>query len=98
MIRSTNVSALSFCHVDAKLTFIATHPVIFTKRSTSIIACGNEIYPHTEFTGTLDYEGEIGVIIGKPGFRIDERNAMDYVWGYTIINGEHSQPKNWQIS
>ncbi|KAL1962366.1 hypothetical protein VTN77DRAFT_9779 [Rasamsonia byssochlamydoides] len=63
-----------------------SHPVIFTKRSTSIIASGEEIYPHPEFTHTLDYEGEIGVIIGKAGYRIHEKDAMDYVWGYTIIN------------
>ena len=63
-----------------------THPVIFSKRATSIIADGDEIYPHPGFTETLDYEGEIGVIIGKPGFRISEENAMDHVWGYTIIN------------
>jgi 2-keto-4-pentenoate hydratase/2-oxohepta-3-ene-1,7-dioic acid hydratase in catechol pathway len=63
-----------------------THPVIFTKRFTSIIADGEEIYPHPEFTETIDYEGEIGVIIGKPGFRIAEADAMDHVWGYTIIN------------
>lgn len=63
-----------------------THPVIFTKRFTSIIANGDEIHPHQEFTETADYEGEIGVIIGKPGFRVSEANAMDYVWGYTIIN------------
>ena len=63
-----------------------SHPVIFTKRSTSIVASGHDIYPHPNFTESLDYEGEIGVIIGKPGFAIDEKNAMDYVWGYTIIN------------
>jgi 2-keto-4-pentenoate hydratase/2-oxohepta-3-ene-1,7-dioic acid hydratase in catechol pathway len=63
-----------------------SHPVIFTKRFTSIIADGEEIYPHPEFTQTLDYEGEIGVIIGKPGFRILEEEAMNHVWGYTIIN------------
>ncbi|KAH7066418.1 fumarylacetoacetate hydrolase-like protein [Paraphoma chrysanthemicola] len=63
-----------------------SHPVIFTKRFTSIIADGEEIYPHPGFTDTVDYEGEIGVVIGKPGFRITESNAMDYVWGYTIIN------------
>jgi 2-keto-4-pentenoate hydratase/2-oxohepta-3-ene-1,7-dioic acid hydratase in catechol pathway len=65
---------------------IPTHPVIFTKRSTSIIADGEEILPHADFTKTVDYEGEIGVIIGKAGFRISEEDAMDYVWGYTIIN------------
>jgi 2-keto-4-pentenoate hydratase/2-oxohepta-3-ene-1,7-dioic acid hydratase in catechol pathway len=63
-----------------------THPVIFTKRATSIIAHGEPIFPHPGFTNTADYEGEIGVIIGKSGFRIPEEKAMDYVWGYTIIN------------
>jgi 2-keto-4-pentenoate hydratase/2-oxohepta-3-ene-1,7-dioic acid hydratase in catechol pathway len=65
---------------------IPTHPVIFTKRATSIIANGEEIFPHPGFTETVDYEGEIGVIIGKSGFRIEENEGMDYVWGYTIIN------------
>jgi 2-keto-4-pentenoate hydratase/2-oxohepta-3-ene-1,7-dioic acid hydratase in catechol pathway len=63
-----------------------SHPVIFTKRFTSIIADGEEIYPHPGFTETVDYEGEIGVVIGKPGFRIAESDAMSHVWGYTIIN------------
>lgn len=63
-----------------------THPVIFTKRATSIIASGEEILPHAEFTQTLDYEGEVGVIIGKAGFRIAEEDAMGFVWGYTIVN------------
>lgn len=65
---------------------VPSHPVIFTKRYTSIIADGEDIYAHPEFTSTADYEGEIGVIIGKPGFRIKEEDAMSYVWGYTIIN------------
>lgn len=63
-----------------------THPVIFTKRFTSIIGQSDEIYSHPDFTKTIDYEGEIGVIIGKPGFRISEADAMEHVWGYTIIN------------
>ncbi|KAF2447408.1 hypothetical protein P171DRAFT_429055 [Karstenula rhodostoma CBS 690.94] len=63
-----------------------SHPVIFTKRYTSIVAHGEEILLHPEFTQTADYEGEIGVIIGKAGFRIDERDALDHVWGYTIVN------------
>ncbi|KAH8434332.1 bifunctional fumarylacetoacetate hydrolase/alpha/beta hydrolase family protein [Aspergillus melleus] len=63
-----------------------THPVIFTKRATSIIGPQDEILLHPTFTETVDYEGEIGVIFGKTGFQIPEENAMDYVWGYTIIN------------
>ncbi|KAF4964497.1 hypothetical protein FSARC_7561 [Fusarium sarcochroum] len=63
-----------------------SHPVIFTKRATSIIAHGEDILPHPDFSQTVDYEGEIGVIIGKAGFRVEEADAWDYVWGYTIIN------------
>lgn len=63
-----------------------SHPVIFTKRATSIIADGEEILPHEGFTLTVDYEGEIGVIISKSGLGVSAENAWDYVWGYTIIN------------
>ncbi|KAI1175787.1 hypothetical protein F4777DRAFT_295782 [Nemania sp. FL0916] len=63
-----------------------SHPVIFTKRATSIIAHREDILLHEDFTSTADYEGEIGVILSKPGFRITEEDAWDYVWGYTIIN------------
>lgn len=70
-----------------------SNPVIFTKRCTSIVPSGHEIYSHPTFTQSLDYEGEIGVIIGKPGFAIDEENAMDHVWGYTIINDVTAREK-----
>ncbi|KAB2101175.1 hypothetical protein AG0111_0g10617 [Alternaria gaisen] len=63
-----------------------SHPVIFTKRYTSIIADRENVYPHPEFTKTVDYEGEIGVVIGRAGFRISEADAMGHVWGYTIVN------------
>ena len=35
---------------------------------------------------TFDYEGEIGVVIGKHGRHISESDALDYIAGYTIIN------------
>ncbi|KAG5805348.1 hypothetical protein H9Q71_010085 [Fusarium xylarioides] len=41
---------------------------------------------YDKFSQTLDYEGEIGVIIGKTGYRVSETDAWDYVWGYTNIN------------
>lgn len=63
-----------------------THPVLFTKRSTSIVAHGHPIALYPSFTQTLDYEGELGVIIGKSGLGIRKENALEHVWGYTIIN------------
>ena len=70
-----------------------THPVIFTKRATSIIANEDDILVHQNFTSTLDYEGEIGVIIGKGGFQIFEDAAKDHIWGYTIINDVTAREK-----
>ncbi|KAJ9606387.1 hypothetical protein H2200_009348 [Cladophialophora chaetospira] len=63
-----------------------SHPVIFTKRRTSIVPSGANIELDPRFTSTLDYEGEIGVIIGKAGRHVSEKDALTYVWGYTIIN------------
>ncbi|ODN76628.1 hypothetical protein L202_05275 [Cryptococcus amylolentus CBS 6039] len=62
------------------------YPVIFTKRSTSIIGHKHEIYPHPKLTQSLDYEGELAIIIGKPGIGISREDAWDHVWGATIIN------------
>ena len=70
-----------------------THPVIFTKRATSIIANEEDILLHDDFTQTLDYEGEIGVIVGQGGFNISESEAEQHVWGYTIINDVTAREK-----
>ena len=51
------------------------------------------MYPHPKFTQTLDYEGEIGVIVSKAGFQISESDAIDFVWGYTIINDVTAREK-----
>lgn len=70
-----------------------THPVVFTKRATSIVANEEDILLHENFTDTLDYEGEIGVIIGKGGFQISQERAADHIWGYTIINDVTAREK-----
>ncbi|NIR25919.1 MAG: fumarylacetoacetate hydrolase family protein, partial [Gammaproteobacteria bacterium] len=37
-------------------------------------------------TSKLDWEVELGVVIGRSGKNITEEEAMDYVFGYTVIN------------
>src|ERR1700709_2473473 len=61
-------------------------PVVFTKPAATVIAIGDPIDPHTDITSALDYEGEIGVIIGKRASKVSRADALDYVWGYTLIN------------
>jgi 2-keto-4-pentenoate hydratase/2-oxohepta-3-ene-1,7-dioic acid hydratase in catechol pathway len=61
-------------------------PVVFTKAPSTVVGPGAEIDPHTGVTSELDYEAELGVIIGRGGRGIDAATALDHVWGYTIIN------------
>ncbi len=65
---------------------VPEYPVVFTKPAATIIATGDRIDPHTDITAALDYEGEIGVIIGKRASKVSRAEATDYVWGYTLIN------------
>jgi 2-keto-4-pentenoate hydratase/2-oxohepta-3-ene-1,7-dioic acid hydratase in catechol pathway/pimeloyl-ACP methyl ester carboxylesterase len=62
------------------------YPAVFTKPAATVIASGDPIDPHTDITSALDYEGEIGVIIGKRAAKVSKADALDYVWGYTLIN------------
>jgi 2-keto-4-pentenoate hydratase/2-oxohepta-3-ene-1,7-dioic acid hydratase in catechol pathway len=34
----------------------------------------------------VDYEAELGVIIGRPAHDVSVQDALDYVWGYTVVN------------
>jgi len=61
-------------------------PVIFTKRASSIVGAGTPIYTHPNVTSSPDYEGELGVIIGKAGLAVPKEKAWDYIWGAVIVN------------
>ena len=39
-----------------------------------------------DLTTQVDYEAELGVIMGKPARNVHVRDALDYVWGYTVVN------------
>ncbi|UGQ11857.1 alpha/beta fold hydrolase [Yinghuangia sp. ASG 101] len=65
---------------------VPRHPVVFTKPAASVIASGDVVDPHTDITQALDYEGEIGVIIGRTCSKVGRDEAMDHVWGYTLVN------------
>lgn len=61
-------------------------PVVFTKPASSVIGPGATIPRHANVTSQLDYEAELGVVIGKSGRGIKRADAMDHVFGYTVIN------------
>ena len=64
---------------------IPTEPLIFLKPPTAVI--GHEdtiIYPPS--SQRVDYEGELGVIIGKATHNITKEKANNYILGYTCLN------------
>ncbi|WFS62325.1 fumarylacetoacetate hydrolase family protein [Pseudodesulfovibrio thermohalotolerans] len=63
-----------------------TAPVYFSKRVFNPIGHEGVVERHEGLTEKLDYEAELGVIIGKEGRDIPSEDALDHVFGYTIIN------------
>ncbi|MEM9221221.1 MAG: fumarylacetoacetate hydrolase family protein [Pseudomonadota bacterium] len=65
---------------------VPTAPVIFTKATTSVCGPGDGVKASLDPTQSVDYEGELGVVVGKRAFGVKEADAFDYVFGYTVIN------------
>ncbi|MDH5354056.1 MAG: fumarylacetoacetate hydrolase family protein [Gammaproteobacteria bacterium] len=65
---------------------VPQHPIVFSKVPESVTGPDTLIEYDPAISSAIDYEVELAVIIGKPGRGISRENAMDHVWGYTIIN------------
>ncbi|GCE10160.1 fumarylacetoacetate hydrolase family protein [Tengunoibacter tsumagoiensis] len=61
-------------------------PVFFTKAPTTVNAPFGSIIIDPEVSTEIDWEVELGVIIGKAGKNISAHEAMNYVFGYTVLN------------
>jgi 2-keto-4-pentenoate hydratase/2-oxohepta-3-ene-1,7-dioic acid hydratase in catechol pathway len=61
-------------------------PIIFSKPPTTVTATNTEIIKNTKLTSQLDWECELAVIISKKGKYVSKLEALDYVFGYTVIN------------
>jgi 2-keto-4-pentenoate hydratase/2-oxohepta-3-ene-1,7-dioic acid hydratase in catechol pathway len=65
---------------------VPTRPVIFAKFSSALSNPGDTITWYADTTKEVDYEAELGVIIGKPCRRVSQAEALAYVGGYTCVN------------
>ncbi|MBW1802167.1 MAG: fumarylacetoacetate hydrolase family protein [Deltaproteobacteria bacterium] len=60
-------------------------PLLFLMPPSSVIGPGESIiYP--EGVNRVDYEGELGIVIGKEARKVTEEEALNYVHGYTAVN------------
>jgi 2-keto-4-pentenoate hydratase/2-oxohepta-3-ene-1,7-dioic acid hydratase in catechol pathway len=79
---------------------IPEHPIFFTKSSTTIVGPGVPVVASADWTNSVDYEVELAVVIGTGGRGITKADALDHVFGYTIVNDVTSrtlqhQHKQW---
>lgn len=65
---------------------VPSHPVIFTKATTSVCGPNDVVKGSLDPTGSVDYECELAFVIGKRAFQVSKADAYDHVFGYTIVN------------
>ena len=73
-------------HVDEEGTDPPRAPLVFAKFPTSVIGDGAEIRWDPGLTGQVDWEAELGVVMGRRARQVSEAEALDHVLGYTCLN------------
>ncbi|MGI5143965.1 MULTISPECIES: fumarylacetoacetate hydrolase family protein [unclassified Streptomyces] len=71
----------------------AEHPTIFPRYADSQTGQGGPLLKPAE-TEEFDYEGELAVVIGRPGRRISRTAALNHVAGYSVYND--GSVRDWQ--
>jgi 2,4-diketo-3-deoxy-L-fuconate hydrolase len=64
---------------------IPEHPVVFFKAQTCIVGANDNVMVPAEST-QLDWEVELGVVIGRTARHVAEKDALRYVAGYCVVN------------
>jgi 5-oxopent-3-ene-1,2,5-tricarboxylate decarboxylase/2-hydroxyhepta-2,4-diene-1,7-dioate isomerase len=79
--------ALNYADHAAELAFTKRpdHPILFIKNPSSLVG---HLAPVVRPAGVeyMHYEGELGVVIGRPARRVRRAEALHYVSGYTVCN------------
>lgn len=65
---------------------IPTKPIMFAKFSSSVVGPFDTIHAIPDVTQRVDYEAELGVVIGKTASRVAAENALEHVFGYTVVD------------
>lgn len=68
-------------------------PLVFTRFSDSVVGHGEPLRK-SSLTQKYDFEGELAVIIGRPGYKIERAHAMNHVAGYSCFND--GSVRDWQ--
>lgn len=78
--------ATEFAAYSADTETVPEHPIVFTKAPESLCGAEDTIEVLHDVASSLDYEVELGVVVGRDGAAIPVRDAPSYVAGYTVVN------------
>jgi 2-keto-4-pentenoate hydratase/2-oxohepta-3-ene-1,7-dioic acid hydratase in catechol pathway len=70
------------------------HPTIFNKQSTCVTGPTDPVHV-PKVSHVLDYEGELGVVIGRRGRHVSRDDAVDYIAGYLVV--DDVTVRDWQF-
>ena len=62
------------------------YPIMFTKAASCVNGPFADVPHDPEISDKLDWEVELGVVIGRAGHKVAREDALGYVFGYTVIN------------
>lgn len=73
---------------------VPSEPILFNKSSATYCGPNDPIFYSDKMT-KLDWEVELGIIIGKTTLNVSPEQAMDHVFGYTVVNDVSERA--WQL-
>jgi 2-keto-4-pentenoate hydratase/2-oxohepta-3-ene-1,7-dioic acid hydratase in catechol pathway len=78
--------AIEFAAYSSDAEAVPQSPIVFTKAPEALCGAEDPITVRRSVANALDYEVELGVVIGRDGADIPADEALDHVAGYTIVN------------
>ena len=81
-------------HAEETGAKVPSEPIVFMK-ATSCVNGPNDDIEITSYSKKLDWEVELGIVIGKETKNISEKDSSDYILGYCLVND--ISEREWQI-
>jgi 2-keto-4-pentenoate hydratase/2-oxohepta-3-ene-1,7-dioic acid hydratase in catechol pathway len=85
-------------HLAEKAPVEVDEPEFFLKAGQTIAAPDDPVALERDVTRKLDYETELGVVIGRRGRRVDPSQALEHVFGYVVVNDLTARDRQVKVS
>jgi 2-keto-4-pentenoate hydratase/2-oxohepta-3-ene-1,7-dioic acid hydratase in catechol pathway len=72
-------------HIEETGSISPAHPILFSRHPGSLVGCGTPLV-RPKMSEQFDFEGELALVIGRPGRHIPPETALEHVAGYACFN------------